>query len=188
MYRTSNSAQIDNKATEGLEGVSNSLAYRVHEIEKHFHSYESWFAEHDTPSGEVTIATRIGSANDNGPFTIDAGNDTWGSWVQILGSGDTPARSGMVKYDLHKIVIDATEVSDNYYVQIAFGDSGASALSAGDYTEFVVHALSNQVGSTPVPIMDPRKDIGTKVWARCMCPGANTATMDFFIGVHEYVG
>ena len=35
-------AKLDSAATEGLEGVSNSIAYRVHEIEKQFHNYESW--------------------------------------------------------------------------------------------------------------------------------------------------
>jgi hypothetical protein len=32
--------KIDNKATLGSLGTSNSLAYRVHEIERHLHSYE----------------------------------------------------------------------------------------------------------------------------------------------------
>ena len=34
--------KIDNQATLGLLGTNNSLAYRVHEIEKHFHSPERW--------------------------------------------------------------------------------------------------------------------------------------------------
>ena len=31
---------IDTVAVDGLSGVSNSLAYKVHEIEKHFHNSE----------------------------------------------------------------------------------------------------------------------------------------------------
>ncbi len=35
--------KVDQAATNGLAGVSNSLAYRVHEIEKHFHSPGYWW-------------------------------------------------------------------------------------------------------------------------------------------------
>ena len=34
--------KIDQAVTDGLAGTSNSLAYRVHEIEKHFHGREFW--------------------------------------------------------------------------------------------------------------------------------------------------
>jgi len=34
--------KIDSAATLGLEGTSNSLAYRVMELERHFHNVERW--------------------------------------------------------------------------------------------------------------------------------------------------
>ncbi len=37
--------KIDNQAVDGLSGVSNSMAYKVHEIEKHFHNHERWFGK-----------------------------------------------------------------------------------------------------------------------------------------------
>ena len=33
-------AKIDNLSTDGLGGINNSLAYRIHEIENHLHSPE----------------------------------------------------------------------------------------------------------------------------------------------------
>lgn len=178
--------KIDSAATDGLAGTSNSTAYRAHETERHFHSYESWFETAASPSGETNVADRIGDGS--GVFQIDAGNNDWGSWVQVLGSADTPARAGNTKFDLHRLEISATERNEVYFVQVAFGDSGAAGLAAGDYTEAVFKAASNQVDSGPVIIQDRRKDVGTKAWARCKCPGQNTATLDFYLGLHEYEG
>ena len=178
--------KIDNEATDGLLGTPNSLAYRVHEIERHFHSYESWFGLAASPSGEVHRADRL--ATNIAPFVIDAGNNTWGNWVQILGSDDTPARTDQVKFDLHRLLFTATENNSVYFFQLAFGDSGAAALSAGDYTEAVFIPSSNQIDSGPVDINDRRKDAGTKAWARCISYGDNTGTMSFYFGLHEYEG
>ena len=54
--------KIDAVATSGLAGVSNSLAYRVHEIEKHFHNYERWFGKSADQSGVNPWATSLSTA------------------------------------------------------------------------------------------------------------------------------
>ena len=178
--------KIDSATTDGLAGTSNSLAYRVHEVERHFHSYENWFGAAAVPSGETHVADRIGQGIN--PFSIDAGNLTWGSWVQIIGSSDTPARGASPKYDLHKVLFTATERNVVYFFQLAFGDSGAAGLAAGDYTESVFIPTSNQIDSGPVIIQDRRKDAGTKAWARCLSLASDTGTMSFYFGLHEYEG
>lgn len=154
------------------------------EMETHIHSYGRWMEKAAVPNGEIHVADRIGSGG--GAFQIDAGNDDWGTWVQILGSNDTPIQTGKVKFDLHRIIIEASERNETYFIQIGFGDSGAAALIADDITETVLEPLSNQVDSAPIIIQDKRSDSGIKVWVRCMCPGQNTATVDFYIGFHEY--
>ena len=77
--------KIDDEAVLGLLGTSNSLAYKVHEIEKHFHSSGSWFGAANTPTA-THFADRIGTCTD--PFEINGGDSsatpTWGDWVQIL--------------------------------------------------------------------------------------------------------
>lgn len=179
--------KIDEAATSGLSGTNNSLAYRVHEIERHFHSYESWFETAATPSGTTNTADRIGSGG--GAWSLDAGNDTWGTWVQILGSEDTPARTSQVKYDFHEILVEGTERSETYFIQIAFGAvDAATAFSAGDYTEIAFHAVSNQIDAAPVVVQSRRQSAGVMCWARVMCPGQNTATIDIYVGLHEYEG
>jgi hypothetical protein len=103
--------------------------------------------------------------------------------VQVLGSSDTAQ-----KYDLHRLLITATERNLVYVVQIGFGTSGAAALSAGTYTEAPFLPASNLVDSGPVDVQSRRQAAGTKAWARCICPGQNTATLDLMIGLHYYEG
>jgi hypothetical protein len=177
--------KIDNKAVDGLTGVYNSLAYRVAEIERHFHSAGRWFGKATTASGEDHVADRIGS--NNGAFQIDAGDNAWGAWVQILGATDTPADTGKVYFDPHEIVITAAERTALYYIQIGRGASGAAALTAGTYTELALD-LTDRGGGAIVDVQTGRAPAGSKLWARCMCPGQNTATLDFVMGLHEYEG
>lgn len=182
----------DSIPTVGLLGVSNSLAYRVHEIEKHFHSNEDWFGLADTPDAEVHRADDVTDhvlANPIDPFQLDAGNEVWGSWVQILGSSDTPNRAGMAKFDMHHIQVVASESTNiQTFIQIAWGADGATGLAAGDYTTVPYLTPTNQAAETSIPVMMERITVGTKVWARCLGMGENTMTLDFFFGIHEYVG
>ena len=178
--------KIDSATTLGLRGADDSLAYRVTEIERHLHSYERWFGLAASPSAELHRADRASAAA--GPFIIDAGNAAFGSWLQILGSTDTPATAGQVKFDMHRLLFTATERDNLYVIQIAFGETGDGAVTAGAYVEVPFIPASNQIDSGPVDIMSRRITAGTKGWARCICPGQNTATMSFYFGLHEYEG
>ena len=177
--------KIDSKATDGLLGVSNSLSYHVHEIEKHVHSSGSWFGEAATPTG-THFADRIGPAID--PFQLDAGNETWGAWVQIFGPDDTPARAGQAYFDPHRMQIPDAEEETTYFIQFGRGASGAAALSAGTYTELVIGVDATKKFKGITDIQTGRAPVGSLLWGRCLAVGKNTATIDFYIGIHEYVG
>jgi len=177
--------KVDDLATDGLLGTSNSLSYRVHEIEKHLHSSGSWFETAATPSGETHVADRIG--NGAGAFQLDAGNDDWGAWVQILGSDDTPARTSQVYFDPHEMAVESTEHTATYFLQFGRGASGAAALAAGTYTELVLGADTNRYKGI-VSVQTGRAPAGSLLWARVKCPGQNTSTLDFYLGIHEYQG
>lgn len=179
--------KIDKKAVSGLLGVNNSLAYKVHEIEKHFHNWERWFGLAVSPNAEIHRADLLETTT--APFQIDAGNSTWGSWVQILGSSDTPTGLGgtYTKYDLHSIQVVANERANPYYVQFAFGVDAATALANGIYTSMVIACPATNTDEK-FEIMMNRVASGTKAWARCKCPTQNTATLDFYFGLHEYIG
>lgn len=177
--------KIDSVATDGLSGVSNSLAYRVHEIERHLHSGGRWFETAASPSGETHVADSIGDGS--GAFQMDAGNDTWGDWLQILGSSDTPTVAGKEYFDPHQFIVEDTERASTYFIQIARGASGDAGLAAGTYTEFI-YAASVQKEAGIIPVQTGRAPAGSKLWIRCMCPGQDTGTFDFYFGVHEYEG
>ena len=178
--------KVDSAATDGLAGVNNSLAYRVHEIERHVHSYERWFELASVPAGTTHVADPAGTGA--GEWTIDAGNDAYGAWVQVLGSDDTPAIAGSVYYDPHRLLITDAERNFLYVMQVGFGATGAAALTAGTYTEVAFYPAANLVDSGPVEVQSRRHAVGTLMWVRCICAGQNTGTLDFFVGLHEYEG
>jgi hypothetical protein len=179
--------RLDWEATDGLAGIDNSLAYRTHEIERHVHSYERWFETASVANGEIHVADR--ACEGGGSFQADAGNDDWGTWIQILGSSDTPELSGLAKFDLHRIAFVAQERNNTVYcIQIGFGASGAAALSAESYTEFVIRTGGGNSVITPIDVQMRRVDATTKTWLRLNCPGQNTATLNFIFGIHEYEG
>ena len=178
-------SEIDSVTSLGLGGAHNSLGYRVAEIERHLHSGGRWFETATTPSGETHVADAIGTGS--GAFQIDAGTDAWGTWVQVLGSADTPAVSGKAYFDPHQMIVEAVERAFTYFVQIGRGASGAAAISAGTYTE-LVYASASSRDTAIIEVQTGRAPAGSLVWMRCMCPGQTTATMDLYIGIHEYEG
>jgi hypothetical protein len=179
----------EEEASAGLDtAFHNSLAYRIAEIERHLHSYERWLGLAASPSAETHRADQISGVAIPAPFVIDAGNNAWGLWVQVLGSADTPVISGSAYYDFHRLAIVNIERSFHYFVQVALGASAAAALSSGDFSDLVYEAPSAATGEAPILVQTRRKAAATKAWIRCICPGQDTATMSFFIGLHEYEG
>lgn len=185
LNREDPAGKIDDLAVDGLSGVSNSLAYKVHEIQRHHHSYEEWFGVAATPSGETHTTDQI--SENPSAFQIDAGNDDWGTWTQVLGSSNTPVRSGMARYDPHEIIITDTERASVYFLELAWGDDGSTGYAAGDYTEFVFNATVQKETAIMALNAEPQA-AGEKMWARCLSKGDDTGTFDFYIGLHEYEG
>lgn len=178
------SQKIDSTATDGLEGVEDSLAYRIHEVERHFHSYEHWFGLAAVPVGETHRADHMVMT----PFQMDAGNDTWGSWLQILGSSDTPHVSGRASFDFHRMLVSDVERDKTLIlIQLVFGEDADVALATDIVTELMFTPEKN-MRQDPYFIQSRRQASATKIWARCWVDGTNTGTVDFFIGIHEYEG
>jgi hypothetical protein len=195
-WLSGDSGKIDSRATNGLAGASNSLAYRVHEIEKHFHNREFWFGLHSS----VSAGVNEGEEGSVTPFTSVIGTgETWGAWIPLLGTSDTPAQVGYVKFDIHRLLINnllnggSDPNKQIHLIQLGWGATGAAALSAGDITN-VVSAPERDGKAGPVDIMIPRIATTTKVFLRhrVVDNGAFTdvdeCSMEFFIGIHEYAG
>jgi hypothetical protein len=66
----------------------------------------------------------------------------------------------------------------------------ADAITANQFTEFMVKEDPALFGGSgqPVNILMPRVNCGSdKAWIQCK-NNTNNATIDFFIGIHEYAG
>jgi hypothetical protein len=74
-------------------------------------------------------------------------------------------------------------------IQVLAGTSGAQALSDGTFTEFLfTSGNAGQGKPEAIRFSFKRLAAGTLLWARCVCPDQNTASMSFYIGIHEYEG
>lgn len=180
---------IENESSDGLLGKPGSQSYILGEIERHLHSNEKFFGLAGTPNAEIHRADRITLKPE--PFVANAGNDDWGAWLQIMGSGDTPALAGSVKYDFHEMLFVSHEHNSNVYaVQIVGGESAdiAAKVAAEEITEivFITGGGNTEVG--PITIKSRRSAAGVKCWVRVWAKGQNTSTLSFYFGIHEYEG
>lgn len=146
-------------------------------LDEHFHTVTRW-------RGAKAGADETNAFDDNlTAFQIDSGNETWGTALCIVGSDDTPIDTGLTYYHPNKIQVVARERGTlAYKIRFAWGASYAAGISAGNYTE----QMTFPSDEPPVVIIDiPRLAVGTKLFVACEV-GANTGTIDFFLGVHEY--
>lgn len=182
--------KIDNLATDGLAGTPDSLAYRVNEIEKHFHSPECW-------RGKKGVQTATDWAEDSlTPFQAISGADAWGAdandEAQVLGVDNTPFRAGFVKFDVHRILITGVSEDTHYKLRFIWGTGTmADAIIAQQFSCIMIKfdkTNPQQSAGTPADIMMPRLNSGVdKIWMQAWNITDN-ATVDFFIGLHEYEG
>ena len=177
--------KVDSAATDGLTGVSNSLAYRVNELEQHIHGYNRSYGLAAVPAGETHRADEITS--DPEPFVIDAGNDTWGAWVQVFGSTDTPA--AWIYFDPSEMSIVTVQTANViYFLQLSAGATAAAGVTAGTYSDRVFTPQSVSGRPAAIRFMMGRQAAGTKLWMRTVCRGTNTSTLSFYMDLHGYEG
>ena len=151
-------------------------------VDTHQHCREIWLGAAAVPAGE----THIADVDSMTAFVADAGNDTWGTWLQVLGSTDTPVVTGKAFFDPHRLMISAVESANTETrVQIGCGASGAAAITAGTISE-VMFAVPANARNIPIPAKKDRALATTKTWVRVWADGQNTSTVTFFLGIHEY--
>ena len=169
----------------------NTILAELEAIEEHLHGDERWYGKAKTANGEIHVADLISLYTKTSfvvsPFQLDAGDDGWGGWVQILGSGDTPMEEGKTLFDLHKLlIVSAEQTLATTFIQIAVGTSGAAGLTAKTYTTLAYQTAVNHGSQGAVLFMFKRHIIGTKCWGRTLSVGKDTGTIDFYFGLHEY--
>lgn len=182
--------KIDSFPTNGLLGTENSLAYRTEAVEKHFHSRERWF-------GKKAVQTATDWADDTiTPYQAISGAGDYGGdaddEAQVIGTDDTPAISGSVRYDVHRVFITDVSQDSIYKLRVVYGaGTMADMITAGQYSEVLIKfdaTNPQQSAGIPFDIHMPRLVCGSdKVWLQAW-NAADNATVDFFVGIHEYAG
>jgi len=159
----------------------------VTEIEKHLHNRERWF-------GKLAVQTATDWAENNlSPFRAISGANDYGSdpndEALVLGTADTPTIAGNTRYDMHDIFVVAASSDTVYKMRFVYGvGTMADAIAAGQYSTTMIK-IDPAVQSSPSvvhAIMMPRGICGaTQVWVQAWNVTDN-ATIDFFVGIHEY--
>lgn len=159
---------------------------KVQVIEEHLHNREVWFGKSADQSGNnwgtVSGLTPYQAISGNGDFGSDADDE-----AKVLGSDDTPVFSGMTLVDCHRLMIDDTSRTTPYIMRLIHGTGTmAEAIAAGQYSIFIYKKESAAGRGGPVEFRMNRHAVGTKVWVQCK-NATDNATVDFFLGHHEYV-
>lgn len=179
---------IDGKSVYGMAsgGVKDSLAYKVHEIEKHLHGSEFWVGKSADQSGNDWGSDTLT------PFVATSGNGTYGADLndeaKVIGTADVPISGSYVYYDVHRIIVTSTSSATVYKLRFVWDATDmATGIAAGQVSEYmlIVPAAAKAV---PVDVMMPRIRCGTdKLW--CQCKNiTNDSTVSFFVGFHQYIG
>ena len=171
-------------AAQGIGTVDKVLA-EAKEIETHLHHNEAWFEIAASVTGSDKADT-VGTVGGGGAWGLDALNDDWSGWTQVLGSSDTPLVAGKTYYDFHELLFTDNERTALYFVQVAFGATGEAGYAAGDYSTTPYFPIAANTRSGVITVQTRRHAAGTLCWIRIMCDGQNTGTLDFIIGLHEY--
>jgi hypothetical protein len=153
----------------------------------HHHNRERWFGKAADQSGDDWAADRLvayQAISGNGVYGADPGDE-----AKLLGRNDTPVLAGKTKFDLHRILLVNVSSSTEYKLRLAYGGGTlAEATAAGDYTELMVKfdpLAPAQSAGMPFNLQMPKLDASTKVWCQCW-NATDNATVDFYVGLHEY--
>lgn len=171
-------------------GIGGTLDVRIFketkEIERHLHNREKWFGDAAVAVGETHVADRM--VGGIAAFALLSDNDDFGSWVQLIGSDDTPVSAGMIIFDGHRFMVVDTDSTAAFIIQVAAGESAdlAASIAAEEFTEVPYISQSNQNDSGISDIMSLRIPVGSKIWGRCACIGQDAKTINVYFGIHEY--
>ncbi len=157
---------------------------QVQAIEQHFHTRWRWFGISANQTGDDwALATGLTA------FSADSGSGVFGAVIKVLGPDDTPIFAGHTLFDSGMILAATLQHTTPYVMQLIWGTgTSADAITAEQFTEVMLikSTATGAAGGSPFPIRMLRIAVGTNVWARVK-NATDTSTIEFFIGIHEYV-
>ncbi len=156
-------------------------------VEVHLHSREHWCGKSGDQSGNDWGADTLT------PYQAISGNDVYGAdandEAKVIGSDDTPFVVGNLYFDMHRITVVEISSDTVYKLRVVWGTGTmAAAILANQTTEMLLITSTdkaNKFGGAPFAIQTLRVAVGTKIWIQAWNASDN-ATVDFFVGLHEY--
>lgn len=176
-HSTYDASKIDRFVTDGLAGVPNSLAYRVHEIESHLHSEQFCYGNDGANNFEE---------NSLDPFIITAGNsEAFGTELQIHDGTIIEGGDPTKKFDLNTAYVTLSSSNDNNYcVEIYCGTSTFGAATRN--SSFYYRTGANSAEVVPIVFQSKRQICNCKIWIRCKCE-TDGATLSLLFECHTYL-
>ena len=170
--------RIDEAAVLGLSGTRNSLAYKVHEIEKHFHGREYWY-------GKSAADTFLDPASLTEWQVVAGNSEAYGNAIQISNGDEIESGSATKYFDMHKILVTAVSAASKIYkVQFLYG---TGVVGAATIATEVVGFFPASGKSSAINFMMPRIACNNKMWVKAACE-TDGGTLDFIVGLHTYIG
>ena len=171
---------------DGYGGAVKKTLLEVIDIEKHLHNRERWFGiaapQTATDWGELASLAPYRAISGLGVFGADANDE-----ALVLGPDNTPAIAGMTRFDAHRVLITAASNATDWVLRLIYGDVPLTMVQCealGQYSDFMVQEARK---GSPVDVLMPRCHCTDgRLWIRAK-NATNNATVDFFIGIHEYV-
>lgn len=157
----------------------------VDKIDAELHTVERFCGVADTPS----FPTTAGTFDTMTAYQATAGNDTWGDWLHVMGSSDTPTITGKDTFDVHEVAVSNVSTASFVRMQIGWNATTTTAIISDEaYTEVVFRpsGVGANVSAEPIGVRMPDQVVGILVWVRVWIDGQNGATVDFFLGTHEF--
>lgn len=167
--------------------LKESTQRHTKDTEHHLHTRERWFGKSADQSGNNWGADTLT------PFRCISGNGVYGTdtddEAKLIGSDDTPIVAGKTQFDFHRMLVVGVSVDTEFKLRLIWGTGTmADAITADQYSENMVKfdSLNPQLSAgIPIDVLMDKISSGMKVWAQCK-NATNNATLDFYIGLHEY--
>lgn len=168
-------------------GGIDKILERVYFNEHHHHSREYWFGISADQSGNDWGADRLVA------YQAISGNNGYGANLndeaKILGTDDSPIRTGGQFIDVHRILVVGVSENTEYKLRMVWGTGTlAAAIAANQVSTVMVKfdSVNPQLSAgVPVDVGMLPVATGNKVWIQAWNVTDN-ATIDFYVGVHEY--
>ena len=171
---------------EAFVDTTRAAYSEAYEAEHHVHNDEHWFKRRAVPTGTSFADTSHAVFYS---FTLTtAADSTLGTFVQILGTDDTPVTAGNTYIDLHRLYITDVDDSTPFQIVMVWGTSVAAGFAAGTFGSIPVAsdaANPNQATPYPVDIMTARMPVGTNMWMAAS-NAAGVQEISLWVGGHEY--